>query len=56
MKLLDPWGIKVNRGTEEVHYPLPSRMQMEKQMKAERERREANLIAEGQKKSTIPLV
>lgn len=50
----DPWGIKVNRGELKNIIP-PSAIQeaMEKQMKAERERREAILIAEGQKKSTI---
>ena len=50
----DPWGIKVKR--EELKNIIPpSAIQeaMEKQMKAERERREAILIAEGQKKSTI---
>ena len=50
----DPWGIKVNR-VELKNSTSPSAIQdaMEKQMKAERERREAILIAEGQKKSTI---
>ena len=50
----DPWGIKVNR-VELKNISPPSAIQeaMEKQMKAERERREAILIAEGQKKSTI---
>lgn len=50
----DPWGIKVNR-VELKNIIPPSAIQeaMEKQMKAERERREAILIAEGQKKSTI---
>ena len=50
----DPWGIKVNR-VELINIIPPSAIQeaMEKQMKAERERREAILIAEGQKKSTI---
>ena len=49
----DPWGIKVNR-VELKNIIPPSAIQeaMEKQMKAERERREAILIA-GQKKSTI---
>ena len=50
----DPWGIKVNR--VELKYIIPPaaiRDAMEKQMKAERERREAILIAEGEKKSTI---
>ena len=50
----DPWGIIVNR-VELKNIIPPSAIQeaMEKQMKAERERREAILIAEGQKKSTI---
>ena len=50
----DPWGIKVNR-VELKNIIPPSAIQeaMEKQMKADRERREAILIAEGQKKSTI---
>ena len=50
----DPWGIKVNR-VELKNIIPPEAIQdaMEKQMKAERERREAILIAEGQKKSTI---
>ena len=50
----DPWGIKVNR-VELKNIIPPAALQdaMEKQMKAERERREAILIAEGQKKSTI---
>ena len=50
----DPWGIKVNR-VELKNIIPPSAIQeaMEKQMKVERERREAILIAEGQKKSTI---
>ena len=50
----DPWGIKVNR-VELKNIIPPSAIQeaMEKQMKAERERREAILIAQGQKKSTI---
>lgn len=50
----DKWGIKVNR--VEVKNIIPPREiqeAMEKQMKAERERREAILIAEGEKKSTI---
>ena len=50
----DEWGIKVNR-VELKNIMPPAAMQeaMEKQMKAERERREAILIAEGEKKSTI---
>ena len=50
----DPWGIKVNR--VEVKNILPPRdiqEAMEKQMRAERERREAILRAEGEKKSAI---
>ncbi len=50
----DPWGIKVNR-VELKNITPPAAIQdaMEKQMKAERERREAILRAEGEKKSTI---
>ena len=50
----DPWGIKVNR-VELKNILPPKEIQdaMEKQMKAERERREAILRAEGEKKSTI---
>ena len=50
----DPWGIKINR--VELKNILPPREiqdAMEKQMKAERERRESILIAEGSKKSAI---
>ena len=50
----DPWGIKVNR--VELKNILPPREiqnAMEKQMKAERERRESILQAEGQKQSQI---
>ena len=50
----DPWGIKVNR--VELKNILPPREiqdAMEKQMKAEHERREAILIAEGEKRSAI---
>ena len=50
----DPWGIKVNR--VELKNILPPREiqnAMEKQMKAERERRESILVAEGEKQSTI---
>ncbi len=50
----DPWGIKVNR--VEVKNILPPRdiqEAMEKQMRAERERREAILKAEGEKKAAI---
>lgn len=50
----DPWGIKINR-VELKNIIPPSEIQdaMEKQMKAERERRESILRAEGQKKSAI---
>ena len=50
----DPWGIKVNR-VELKNFMPPREIQdaMEKQMKAERERREAILQAEGQKQSQI---
>ena len=50
----DPWGIKVNRvELKNIIPPAAIQDAMEKQMKAERERREAILIAEGQKTSTI---
>lgn len=50
----DPWGIKVNRvELKNIMPPAAIQESMEKQMKAERERREAILIAEGEKKSTI---
>ena len=50
----DPWGIKVNRvELKNIIPPAAIKDAMEKQMKAERERREAILIAEGEKKSTI---
>mgnify|MGYP000099125360 FL=1 len=46
----DPWGIKVNRvELKNIIPPAAIQDAMEKQMKAERERREAILIAEGQK-------
>ncbi len=50
----DPWGIKINR-VELKNIVPPSEIQdaMEKQMKAERERRESILKAEGEKKSAI---
>jgi len=50
----DPWGIKVNR-VELKNIIPPAEIQdaMEKQMKAERERRESILRAEGQKKSAV---
>ena len=49
----DPWGIKVNRVELKIIPPKAIQDAMEKQMKAERERREAILRAEGEKKSTI---
>ena len=50
----DPWGIKVNRvELKNIIPPAAIQDAMEKQMKAERERREAILRAEGEKKSTI---
>lgn len=50
----DPWGIKVNRvELKNIMPPAAIQQAMEKQMKAERERREAILIAEGEKKSAI---
>ena len=50
----DPWGIKINRvELKNILPPKEIRDAMEKQMKAERERREAILIAEGEKKSAI---
>ena len=50
----DPWGIKVNRvELKNIIPPAAIHDAMEKQMKAERERREAILKAEGEKKSTI---
>ena len=50
----DPWGIKVNRvELKNIIPPAAIQGAMEKQMKAERERREAILRAEGEKKSTI---
>ena len=50
----DPWGIKVNRvELKNIIPPAAIRDSMEKQMKAERERREAILRAEGEKKSTV---
>ena len=50
----DPWGIKVNRvELKNIIPPAAIQDAMEKQMKAERERREAILIAEGKKHSTI---
>ena len=50
----DPWGIKVNRvELKNIMPPAAIQEAMEKQMKAERERRESILIAEGEKKSTV---
>ena len=50
----DPWGIKVNRvELKNIIPPADIQDAMEKQMKAERERREQILIAEGEKKSAI---
>ena len=50
----DPWGIKVNRvELKNIIPPAAFQEAMEKQMKAERERREAILRAEGEKKSTV---
>ena len=50
----DPWGIKVNRvELKNIIPPAGIREAMEKQMKAERERREQILIAEGHKQSAI---
>ena len=50
----DPWGIKVNRvELKNIMPPAAIQEAMEKQMKAERERREAILRAEGEKKSAI---
>ena len=50
----DPWGIKVNRvELKNILPPHDIQSSMEKQMKAERDRRQAILQAEGQKKSAI---
>ena len=50
----DPWGIKVNRvEVKNIIPPEAIKVAMEKQMRAERERREQILIAEGQKQSAI---
>ena len=52
----DPWGIKINRvELKNIVPPREIQSAMEKQMKAERERREAILKAEGEKKSAILL-
>lgn len=50
----DPWGIKINRvEVKNIIPPKDIQVAMEKQMRAERERREAILIAEGEKKSQV---
>ncbi len=50
----DPWGIKINRvELKNIMPPRAIQEAMEKQMKAERERREAILRAEGEKRSTV---
>ncbi|MBR5315629.1 MAG: SPFH/Band 7/PHB domain protein, partial [Firmicutes bacterium] len=50
----DPWGIKINRvEVKNITPPKDIQMAMEKQMRAERERREAILRAEGEKKSAV---
>lgn len=50
----DPWGIKINRvEVKNIIPPAAIQEAMEKQMKAERERREAILVAEGKKQSAI---
>jgi regulator of protease activity HflC (stomatin/prohibitin superfamily) len=50
----DPWGIKINRvEVKNITPPKDIQVAMEKQMRAERERREAILRAEGEKKSAI---
>lgn len=50
----DPWGIKINRvEVKNITPPKDIQVAMEKQMRAERERREAILIAEGEKKSKV---
>ena len=50
----DPWGIKVNRvELKNILPPSDIQSSMEKQMKAERDRRQAILVAEGQRESAI---
>lgn len=50
----DPWGIKINRvEVKNITPPREIRSAMEKQMKAEREKREAILRAEGEKRSSV---
>lgn len=52
----DAWGIKVNRvEVKNITPPRPIQEAMEKQMKAEREKREAVLLAEGKKQSAITI-
>ena len=53
-EVTDPWGIKVNRvELKNILPPADIQNSMEKQMKAERDRRQAILQAEGQKKSAV---
>lgn len=53
-KATDPWGIKVNRvEVKNILPPQDIRNAMERQMRAEREKREKILLAEGEKQSTI---
>ncbi len=53
-EVTDPWGIKVNSvEVKNIIPPQEIRMSMEKEMKAERERREKILQAEGERKSAI---
>ncbi|MDR3215513.1 MAG: SPFH/Band 7/PHB domain protein [Bacilli bacterium] len=50
----DPWGVKVNRvELKNIVPPIDIQQAMEKQMRAEREKREAILLAEGQKQAAI---
>ena len=50
----DPWGIKINRvEVKNITPPREIQSAMEKQMKAEREKREATLRAEGEKRSSV---
>ena len=51
----DPWGIKVNRVEVNIIPPAEIQNAMERQMKAERERREAVTRAEGEKKASITI-
>ena len=53
-EVTDPWGIKVNRvELKNILPPADIQNSMEKQMKAERDRRQAILVAEGQRESAI---